>query len=82
MFKSGKIKGIIATNVAARGLDIPSVDLIIQIQPPDKPDDYIHRAGRTGRAGKTGKCVTLFNSKQIHLMEKIEREANIMFTNL
>lgn len=50
---------MIATNVAARGLDIRNVDLIIQLQPPPDIDSYIHRSGRTGRAGKSGKCITL-----------------------
>lgn len=51
-FKNGSLKCIVATNVAARGLDFPSVDLVIQMTPPMKTEDYIHRAGRTGRAGK------------------------------
>lgn len=58
-FREGKIQCMIATNVAARGLDIPLVDLIIQLAPPDDIDSYIHRSGRTGRAGKTGTCITL-----------------------
>lgn len=62
-FKAGIVKCLIATNVAARGLDIPSVDLIIQLQPPRKVDDYVHRAGRTGRAGKNGVCITFYNKR-------------------
>jgi ATP-dependent RNA helicase DDX21 len=46
---------LVATDVAARGLDIPDVDLVLQLGPPRDPDSYIHRAGRTGRAGKSGK---------------------------
>lgn len=67
-FKAGKIKCLIATNVAARGLDIPSVDLIIQLEPPKKVDDYVHRAGRTGRAGKKGICITFFDHRERYLM--------------
>jgi len=51
---------LISTNVAARGLDIPHVDLVIQLEPPKKVDDYIHRSGRTGRAGKKGVCLTIY----------------------
>jgi len=45
------LKCLIATNVAARGLDLPKIDLIIQLNPPEDIDFYIHRSGRTGRAG-------------------------------
>ncbi len=58
-FRNGNLKCLIATNVAARGLDIPKVDLIIQLTPPQELDSYIHRSGRTGRAGKFGTCITL-----------------------
>ena len=68
-FKAGRVKCLIATNVAARGLDIPSVDLIIQMEPPRKADDYVHRAGRTGRAGKNGVCITFFNHRERYLMD-------------
>jgi ATP-dependent RNA helicase DDX21 len=67
-FKLGILKCLIATNVAARGLDIPSVDLIIQMSPPKKADEYVHRAGRTGRAGKNGVCVTFYQRSESYLM--------------
>lgn len=50
--KSGQIRFIVATNVAARGLDIPNVEMVIQCSPPKDVEFFIHRAGRTGRAGK------------------------------
>ena len=59
-FKEGKIKCLIATNVAARGLDIPKVDLIVQLSPPSDIDTYIHRSGRAGRAGQHGVSIMLF----------------------
>lgn len=54
-------KTLIATDVAARGLDIPNVELVIQTEAPELEESYIHRSGRTGRMGKSGKCITLFN---------------------
>jgi len=78
-FREGKFKCLIATNVAARGLDIPEVDLIIQLSPPKDVDTYIHRAGRTARAGRTGVCVTFYQKKTLELMDRIERKANFKF---
>ncbi|MCP4294305.1 MAG: hypothetical protein GY786_01720 [Proteobacteria bacterium] len=48
--------------MAARGIDIPEVDLIIQLSPPNEIETYIHRSGRTGRAGQSGRCITFFTS--------------------
>lgn len=62
-FKSKRVTVLIATNVAARGLDISNVDVIIQIEPPQDVDSYIHRSGRTGRAGKKGACFTFYTRK-------------------
>lgn len=49
--------------MAARGLDIPNVDLVIQVEPPKDVETYIHRAGRTARAGKSGTCITFWTMK-------------------
>lgn len=68
---------MIATNVAARGLDIPKVDLIIQLSPPEDIDSYIHRSGRTGRAGKKGVCITLVTKWDVKMIDRIERKAQI-----
>ena len=57
-FKADRIQALIATDVAARGLDIPNVSHVINYDQPNTYDDYIHRIGRTGRAGKTGKALT------------------------
>ena len=63
--------------MAARGLDIPEVDLIVQLEPPKEIDTYIHRSGRTGRAGKSGVCLTFFTKPQLSLLERIERISKI-----
>jgi ATP-dependent RNA helicase DDX21 len=58
-FKEGKVMVLVATNVAARGLDIPNVELIINYDIHENVEAYTHRSGRTGRAGKAGLCVSL-----------------------
>jgi superfamily II DNA/RNA helicase len=58
-FKSGKLRFLVASDVAARGLDIPDVSHVFNYDVPHNADDYVHRIGRTGRAGKTGESVTL-----------------------
>ena len=68
---------MIATNVAARGLDLPKIDLIIQLSPPDDIDSYIHRSGRTGRAGNEGTCISLITDREEYLIQRIERDAKI-----
>ena len=71
-FKAGLLKCIVATNVAARGLDFPNVDLVIQMTPPINTEEYIHRAGRTGRAGKEGTCLTFFDRMKSRVISKIQ----------
>lgn len=81
-FRNGSLKCLVATNVAARGLDIPEVDLIVQLSPPKEIETYIHRSGRTGRAGKEGICITFFTKRQQELIDKIERGAKIKFKKI
>ena len=76
-FRNGKVKCLVATDVASRGLDIPSVDLVIQSEPPKDIDSYIHRAGRTARAGRSGTCITLYTRYTECLLERIEQKAKI-----
>ena len=66
-----------ATDVASRGLDIPDVELVIQIEPPKDTETYIHRSGRTARAGKSGTCITFYTKKSYELVLKIEEVAGI-----
>lgn len=76
-FKEQKFSVLVATDVASRGLDIPNVDLVIQVEPPGDTETYIHRSGRTARAGKTGTCITFFTMKQKFDIQKIERQAGL-----
>jgi len=62
-FKEHKFSVLVATDVASRGIDIPDVDLVIQVEPPKDAETYIHRAGRTARAGKLGTCITFWTMK-------------------
>ena len=68
-FKEGKFKILVATDVASRGIDIPNVDLVVQIEPPKETETYIHRSGRTARAGASGTCITFYTPKTKMLIE-------------
>lgn len=78
-FKEHKFSTLVATDVAARGLDIPSVDLVIQVEPPKDVESYIHRAGRTARAGKYGTCITFWTMKHKMAMKTIAQRAGVNF---
>ncbi|XWS61059.1 hypothetical protein CRYUN_Cryun07bG0093100 [Craigia yunnanensis] len=80
-FRSGKFMTLVATNVAARGLDINDVQLIIQCEPPRDVEAYIHRSGRTGRAGNTGVAVMLYDPKRSSI-SMIERESGVKFEHI
>ncbi|CAF1083756.1 unnamed protein product [Adineta ricciae] len=71
-FKSLQVPILFATDVASRGLDIPSVDLIINHNVPFVPKEYVHRVGRTARAGRCGTAITLVTQYDVKLMHKIE----------
>jgi superfamily II DNA/RNA helicase len=72
-FKDGEINILVASDVAARGLDIKDVSHVFNFDVPWHPDDYIHRIGRTGRAGKTGIAITLATSADAEAIEAIEK---------
>jgi ATP-dependent RNA helicase DeaD len=74
-FKGGREPLLIATDVAARGLDIAGVSHIVNYDIPNSPDLYVHRIGRTGRAGESGRAITLITPRQRRELEAIERHA-------
>ena len=72
-FKEGKIRALVATDVAARGLDIKQLQYVINHELPYNAEDYIHRIGRTGRAGLTGLAVSLVSESESYLLRDIEK---------
>jgi len=86
-FSDGDIKVLVATNVAARGLHIDGVDVVVHFDPPDDPKTYLHRSGRTARAGEEGLVVTLVEWDQVNEVLGIQRRADLnvpivkMFSN-
>ncbi|KAJ3218754.1 hypothetical protein HDU67_004274 [Dinochytrium kinnereticum] len=81
-FRDGKFRCLVTTNVCARGVDIPEVDLVVNCEPPSDVETYIHRSGRTGRAGKNGTCVTFFKPQQEYLLDRINRKAGVAFKRI
>jgi ATP-dependent RNA helicase DDX49/DBP8 len=71
-FRASAARILVATDVAARGLDIPEVGLVINYDVPRDPDDYIHRVGRTARAGRKGEAVTMVGQRDVGLVKAIE----------
>lgn len=76
-FRRGKVKVIIASDVAAKGLDVKGVSHIINFDLPSSPDDYLHRAGRTGRMGASGHAISIVTEEEYKLIQRYERELDI-----
>jgi ATP-dependent RNA helicase DeaD len=72
-FKGGRVPILVATDVAARGLDISTVTLVVNYDVPTSPDTYVHRIGRTGRVGRSGRAITFVEDRQKRELEAIER---------
>jgi ATP-dependent RNA helicase DeaD len=72
-FRDGRIDVLIATDVAARGLDVPDVSLVVNFDIPPDPEYYVHRIGRTGRSGKAGEAITFVNPREMRELKMIER---------
>jgi len=73
-FKQGTVNVLVATDIAARGLDIELLPYVINYELPHVAEDYIHRIGRTGRAGSTGEAISLVCADEYRMLEEIERE--------
>ena len=72
-FKANKIRVLVATDIAARGLDIPLLPHVINFELPNIPEDYVHRIGRTGRAGASGEALSLVSSDEYEFLQSIEK---------
>ncbi|MFC1598812.1 DEAD/DEAH box helicase [Patescibacteria group bacterium] len=72
-FVNGKFRVMVATDIAARGIDVKDIGVVINFDLPDNSEDYVHRIGRTGRAGRFGKAISFFTSAQKTDIKKIER---------
>ena len=71
-FKSNHVSFLVATDVASRGLDIPSVSLVVNYDVPRNPKDYVHRVGRTARAGRGGIAYSLVTQYDVKLLTSVE----------
>lgn len=78
-FRSGRVGVLVATDVAARGLDIPEVDLVVQYHLPQDPESYVHRSGRTGRAGRTGTAIIMYGEREGREVMGLERITGVRF---
>ncbi|PKO44499.1 MAG: RNA helicase [Betaproteobacteria bacterium HGW-Betaproteobacteria-22] len=72
-FKAGEVRVLVATDIAARGLDIDQLPQVVNFELPNVPEDYVHRIGRTGRAGSSGAAVSLVDREEIKLLKDIEK---------
>ncbi|HEY9294711.1 MAG TPA: DEAD/DEAH box helicase, partial [Microlunatus sp.] len=81
-FKTGSLPVLVATDVAARGIHVDEVGLVLQVDPPTDPKTYLHRAGRTARAGQTGVVVTLVLPNQRRQVRRLAKDAGVAATEL
>ncbi|MFT6101584.1 MAG: ATP-dependent RNA helicase RhlE [Granulosicoccus sp.] len=79
-FKAGKVQVLVATDIAARGLDIEQLPQVINVDLPNVAEDYVHRIGRTGRAGATGQAISLVSADEIQQLQDIERLTQKLLT--
>lgn len=76
-FKFGKYRVLVATDIASRGIDVKNIELVVNFDLPENPEDYVHRIGRTGRAGKSGKAISFALPDQKAKVRSIERLTNL-----
>ena len=72
-FRDGRFQILVATDIAARGIDVSNISHVINYDAPSTPEAYIHRIGRTGRAASNGDAFTLFTNEEEHLARSIDR---------
>ena len=76
-FRSGRFSVLVATDIAARGLDIDGISTVINYEVPDSPDAYVHRVGRTGRANEAGHAITLVSPEERHALAILEKSVGV-----
>ena len=76
-FRSGSIEVLVATDVAARGIDVDDIDMVFNYDVPKDDEDYVHRIGRTGRAGRTGKAYSFVSGKDIYKLRDIQKYTKV-----
>ena len=76
-FRSGKIKILVTSDLASRGLDIPEISHIIQMDMPSNEDFFVHRAGRTARAGKTGINIVIGDEYEMNQFARLEKKLGL-----
>lgn len=81
-FKSNLVRVLVATDIAARGLDIENLALVVNYDLPEVPETYIHRIGRTGRAGLGGLAITLVSDEELHLKKAIEKHIQMQISQV
>ena len=81
-FRRGEIDLLVATDVAARGIDVEEIDLVVNVDVPQVAEYYVHRIGRTARAGRSGRAITFVGPEDIYKMKEIQRMAHITISRI
>jgi ATP-dependent RNA helicase DDX49/DBP8 len=81
-FRAREVPVLVTTDVGSRGLDIPSVAMVVNWDCPRRSDDYIHRVGRTARAGRGGVAVTVVTERDVELVQRIEKDIGVSMTEM